>query len=100
MAAYPSPLAYPSALASKVWHREDADSAPSLSSAIWAAGSAIQLADATIAESQSPARIAFTARCKAYMDDEQAVSTVRLETESVIFREIEAYGRRTLGLAN
>ena len=38
-----------------------------------------KLADAIIAESQSPARIALTARCRAYMEDEQAVSIVRLE---------------------
>lgn len=74
----PSERLYPSADSSKVWHLDVGDIAPNLVEKSCISGVRIKLVPATIAESQSPFLKAFTARCKAYIEDEQAVSSVRL----------------------
>ena len=77
-----------------MWHVDVGERAPSLLSAICRLGSAIQLAPATIADSQSPLRIELMARWMAYFDDEQAVSTEMLRSLGVR-RYLSARERRS-----
>ena len=83
-APMPSARAYPSADTSKVWQIDVGDTAPSFVVSSCPSGPSIKLLPTTMAESQSPHRRAVTAICKAYIEDEHAVSKVTLSCSKSI----------------
>lgn len=72
-----------------MWLIEVGEIAPSLEINIWEAGSRMMLLPATMAPSQSPLRIPLTARCNAYIEEEQAVFIVTLFRRSAILDLLE-----------
>ncbi|ARX88032.1 hypothetical protein SMD44_07518 [Streptomyces alboflavus] len=72
----PSPHTVPSAAAANGLQRASAASAPCRANSVKAFGEHITVTPPASARSQSPARSACAARCRATSDDEQAVSTV------------------------
>lgn len=95
----PSARPYPSALASKVWHAEVGERTPNLAVFICWSTVRIRLTPPTMAASQSFARSALHALCRAYIEEEQAVLIVKLKQSATSTKGV-LLGLLTLGHLN